>query len=461
MNLEQVFWNRFLELALEILRQSVYDYYIVDSRLVSIEQNVVTIQLKNSLQQRFWTTNVEEILQFAGQEVFHDILTIHYQLQQASHPQSPYSPGNTFSTPPSDLSTADLSEMTSLSEIPKVDSGLRTQYQFDNFIQGDGNTFALAASMAVAEEPGARYNPLFIYGGPGLGKTHLLNAIGNKVLQDNPEARVRIVTSETFLNEFIEYNRLNKMEEFKRNYRHLDVLLIDDIQTLKNKKATQEEFFNTFNAIYDNKKQIVLTSDRTPSQLDNMEDRLVTRFSWGTITEVSPPDYETRIAILKSKVESLPFSFTDDTLAYLANQFHSNVRDLEGAIKDIELIGHMRRLPEISVEVAAQAIRARQNEAPQTKVIAIDRIQEEVGKFYGVSVKEIKGTKRVQHIVHARQVAMYLTRELTDNSLPKIGKEFGNKDHSTVMHAYNKIQALLQEDPNLEIELTTIKNNIR
>ncbi|MGC4386842.1 DnaA/Hda family protein, partial [Streptococcus suis] len=203
--------------------------------------------------------------------------------------------------------------------------------------------------------------------------------------------------------------------------------LIDDIQSLRNKATTQEEFFHTFNALHEKNKQIVLTSDRNPDHLDNLEERLVTRFKWGLTSEITPPDFETRIAILRNKCENLPYNFTNETLSYLAGQFDSNVRDLEGALKDIHLIATMRQLSEISVEVAAEAIRSRKQTNPQNMVIPIEKIQTEVGNFYGVSLKELKGSKRVQHIVHARQVAMFLTREMTDNSLPKIGKDFGNR----------------------------------
>ncbi|HEM4914216.1 TPA: chromosomal replication initiator protein DnaA, partial [Streptococcus suis] len=342
-----------------------------------------------------------------------------------------------------------------------VHSGIKSQYTFANFVQGDNNHWAKAAALAVSDNLGELYNPLFIFGGPGLGKTHILNAIGNKVLADNPQARIKYVSSETFINEFLEHLRLNDMESFKKTYRNLDLLLIDDIQSLRNKATTQEEFFHTFNALHEKNKQIVLTSDRNPDHLDNLEERLVTRFKWGLTSEITPPDFETRIAILRNKCENLPYNFTNETLSYLAGQFDSNVRDLEGALKDIHLIATMRQLSEISVEVAAEAIRSRKQTNPQNMVIPIEKIQTEVGNFYGVSLKELKGSKRVQHIVHARQVAMFLAREMTDNSLPKIGKEFGNRDHTTVMHAYNKIKTLLLDDENLEIEITSIKNKLR
>ena len=258
-------------------------------------------------------------------------------------------------------------------------------------------------------------------------------------------------------------NLAKTMEELKEKFRNLDVLLIDDIQSLAKKtlSGTQEEFFNTFNALYDNNKQIVLTSDRTPDHLDNLEQRLVTRFKWGLTINITPPDFETRVAILTNKTQEYDFVFPQDTIEYLAGQFDSNVRDLEGALKDISLVASIKKVQTITVDIAAEAVRARKQDGPKMTVIPIDEIQSQVGKFYGVTVKEIKATKRTQDIVLARQVAMYLAREMTDNSLPKIGKEFGGRDHSTVLHAYNKIKNMLAQDDSLRIEIETIKNKIR
>ncbi|WP_298648666.1 chromosomal replication initiator protein DnaA, partial [uncultured Granulicatella sp.] len=318
-----------------------------------------------------------------------------------------------------------------------------------------------AAALAVADNLGGIYNPLFIYGGPGLGKTHLLNAIGNEVLENTPDARIKYVPAETFINDFLEHLRLGEMDSFKKIYRSLDLLLIDDIQALSKKVSTQEEFFNTFNALHGENKQIVLTSDRSPDYLENLEERLVTRFKWGLTSDITPPNFETRIAILRNKIEEFDLIFPNETIEYLAGQFDSNVRDLEGALKDINLLASMKQIKGITIDIAAEAIRSRKQAGSQLLVIPIDRIQTEVGNFYGVSVKEMKGTRRVQNIVLARQVAMYLTRELTDNSLPKIGREFGGKDHTTVIHAHGKIKSMLEEDDNLRLEIESIKNKIK
>ncbi len=459
MNQEQVFWERVLQLAKDNLKQSAFDFFVADARLIGINGNTATIFLDSPFKKLFWEENLKSVILTAGFEIYNDHIKTDYQfdanLQQATRSSAG---SNTVSVPhQSDTSSGAFNPSNNQVDHPDI----KPQYTFDNFVQGDNNQWAKAAALAVSDNLGGLYNPLFIFGGPGLGKTHLLNAIGNKVLVDNPHARIKYVSSETFINDFLEHLRLNDMDQFKKTYRNLDLLLIDDIQSLRNKASTQEEFFHTFNALHENSKQIVLTSDRNPDYLENLEERLVTRFKWGLTSEITPPDFETRIAILRNKCEVYPYEFIDDTLAYLAGQFNSNVRDLEGALKDIHLLATMRKLTEITVDVAAEAIRSRKQTNPQNLVVSIEKIQAEVGQFYGVSLKEIKGAKRVQNIVHARQVAMYLARELTDNSLPKIGKEFGGRDHTTVMHAYNKIKSMLAEDDQLEIELTTIRNKIR
>lgn len=445
---DDIFWQRIQELAKKQLRQAAYEFYILQARLLEVKGNEAIILLDNPIKQLFWEQNLLSVVVTAGFEIYGQEIQISYKLNDDFETKFPKKPKET--------------ESPAISyELPKSNPNVNAKYTFDNFIQGEGNIWAKSAALAVADKPGGAYNPLFLYGGSGLGKTHLLNAIGNEVLKRNPQARIMYVPAETFINDFIEHIRLDQMDEFKSKYRSLDLLLIDDIQSLKNKTSTQEEFFNTFNDLYRQDKQIVLTSDRPPENLENLEERLVTRFSWGLTQHITPPDFETRIAILRSKIAEFDFEFTDDTLSYIAGQFENNVRDLEGALKNINLLATAKQLNIITVDTAAEAIRARKQENPQISVVPIEKIQNEVGRFYGVSTKEIKGTKRVQNIVLARQVAMYLAREMTDNSLPKIGKEFGNRDHSTVLHAYNKIRSSLEKDSNLDIEIQTIRNKIK
>ena len=456
MSREETFWNRVIELSKKTFKKEIFDYFVLTSKLIKIDQQEAVIYLDAEVKKLFWEENMTKVILTAGFEIYAVELTISYQFNLEEEEEE-----KEF-IPLSETTRDYAVSHAPIVDLPPIQTGLRKKYTFDNFVSGDGNQWALAAALAVSENLATTYNPLFIYGGPGLGKTHLLNAIGNQIVENYPNARVKYIPAESFINEFLERLRLNDMDTFKKTYRNLDLLLIDDIQSLGGKKVTtQEEFFNTFNALYGDNKQIVLTSDRSPDHLDSLEERLVTRFKWGLTQNITPPDFETRIAILRNKIEDLDFTFPDDTLEYLAGQFDSNVRDLEGALNDISLVARVKKIKDITIDVAAEAIRARKNEALQITVIPIEKIQTEVGKFYNVSVNEMKGSRRVQNIVLARQVAMYLAREMTDNSLPRIGREFGGKDHTTVMHAYEKIKGMIEIDDNLRLEIQTIKKKLK
>ncbi|MBD5068582.1 MAG: chromosomal replication initiator protein DnaA [Lactobacillus sp.] len=341
---------------------------------------------------------------------------------------------------------------------PKKSTPLNDKYTFKSFIVGKGNQLAHAAALAVAEEPGLMYNPLFFYGGVGLGKTHLMHAIGHQMLENNPNARVKYVTSESFANDFINSIKSKHQEEFRQEYRNVDLLLVDDIQFFSDKVGTQEEFFHTFNALYDDKKQIVLSSDRLPNEIPKLQQRLVSRFKWGLSVDITPPDLETRIAILRTKAEAEHIIVPDDTLSYIAGQIDSNIRELEGALMRVQAYAKLTQQP-ITTSLAAEALQSL-NGAPQAKELSIAMIQDKVAKFYHVSVADLKGKKRVKNIVLPRQIAMYLSRELTDASLPKIGHEFGGKDHTTVIHAHEKIADALQSDETLKKDLATLKADL-
>jgi chromosomal replication initiator protein len=335
-------------------------------------------------------------------------------------------------------------------------AGINPKYTFDSFVIGSSNRFAHAAALAVAEAPAQAYNPLFIYGHTGLGKTHLLHAVANFVTDHGGGLTCRYVTSETFMNDFINSLRDKRIEGFKQRYRTYDVLLIDDVQFFEHKERIQEEFFHTFNSLYEAGRQIVMSSDRPPRDISTLEERLRSRFEWGLITDIQPPDLETRIAILRKKVKNDQIEVRDpELLTFIASRVSTNIRELEGALTRVVAFSSLTGRP-LSVDLAQDVLKDvfPQGESAQ---ISIERIQELICERFGVTMAELTGERRSQNIVYPRQVAMYLSRELTDSSLPKIGKQFGGRDHTTVIHATSKIARLIREDRsvyNLVQELT-------
>ena len=339
---------------------------------------------------------------------------------------------------------------------PRPAFEMSQKYTFDSFVIGSSNRFAHAAALAVAEAPAQAYNPLFIYGGTGLGKTHLLQAIGQYVGEHTRKLTVRYITSESFMNDFINSLRDKRIEGFKQRYRTYDLLLIDDIQFLEHKERIQEEFFHTFNSLYEAGRQIVISSDRPPREISTLEERLRSRFEWGLITDIQPPDLETRIAILRKKVKTDGIHVPDpQVLTFIAGRVSTNIRELEGALTRVVAFSSLTARP-MTVELAQDVLKDvfPQGEAPE---VSIERIQTAVSERFGLSMEELCGDRRSQNIVYPRQVAMYLSRELTDASLPKIGREFGGRDHTTVIHATSKIARMIREDRsvyNLVQELT-------
>ena len=324
-------------------------------------------------------------------------------------------------------------------------TSLNPRYTFDTFVIGNSNRLAHAASVAVAESPAKAYNPLFIYGGVGLGKTHLMHAIGHYVLSQNKKTKVVYVSSETFTNELINSIRDDRNIEFRNKYRNIDILLIDDIQFIAGKERTQEEFFHTFNSLYEANKQIIISSDRPPKEIPTLEDRLRSRFEWGLIADIQPPDLETRIAILKKKAKLENLVVPDEVLIYIAKKILSNIRELEGALIRIVAYSSLTNR-EINEELAIEALKdIISNTKP--KFITPDLIKEKVAEFFNIKIEDFTAKKRTKSIVYPRQIAMYLCRELTDLSLPKIGEEFG-RDHTTILHAYDKISSDLEIDLN-------------
>ncbi|CUS32961.1 chromosomal replication initiator protein DnaA, DNA-binding transcriptional dual regulator [Candidatus Nitrospira nitrosa] len=333
---------------------------------------------------------------------------------------------------------------------------LNPKYTFRNFVVGAGNQFAHAACMAVAEQPGQTYNPLFIYGGVGLGKTHLLNAIGNHVAEQR-DLRIAYLTTEQFTNEVINSIRYDKMMDLRKRYRHIDMLMIDDIQFLVGKERTQEEFFHTFNALYEGHKQIVLSSDRFPKDMPDIEERLRSRFEWGLIADLQPPDVETRIAILRKKSEDEGVKLPEDVIQFLSTTMKSNIRELEGSLVRLgayaSLTGQV-----ISLDLAKTVLRDLIGD--KKKVVAMDDIQEAVCAQFHVKIAELKSRRRSKTLVHPRQIAMYLCRELTDASYPEIGRQFGGKDHTTIIHACRQVTKAKETDTGLQTTIESLKEQI-
>lgn len=346
-----------------------------------------------------------------------------------------------------------------VSPVKKIDTVFNIKYTFDTFVTGSGNRFAHAAALAVSENPGKAYNPLFIYGGVGLGKTHLLHAIGQYVNQIYPHLVVKYAPAEKFLNDFINALRYKNMFAFKESYRNNDILLVDDIQFLEDKEASQEEFFHTFNALHNINKQIVLSSDRSPKDISTLEERLRSRFEWGLVTDIQPPNLETRIAILKKYCEREKIIISDDILDFIAERITSNIRELEGALTRVVAYSSLTgSTPDLGL---AKNVLKDIIVEDKEYIITTQKILKEVSKYFSIPINDLVSVKRSQLIAHARQIGMYLSRELTNNSLPRIGKSFGNRDHATVIYAVNKISSLINTDRNVYNQIQEITNNIK
>jgi chromosomal replication initiator protein len=333
--------------------------------------------------------------------------------------------------------------------------GLSPKYTFDSFVVGASNQFAHAACKAVASQPGDHYNPLFIYGGVGLGKTHLVNAIGHQVLERNPEGRVAYLSSESFMNELIAALRRDRMDDFKNKFRRIDVLIVDDVQFLAGRERTQEEFFHTFNSLYEGRRQIVLTSDKFPQEIPDLEERLRNRFEWGLIADIQPPDMETRVAIIQKKAELEQIELPHEVALFLASNIDSNVRELEGSLTRLGAFASLNRCP-ITVDFAREVLQNVLRDK-RDRAITIESIQKAVCDFYNIRPNELRSKKRTRNVALPRQVAMYLCRRYTEASFPVIGDRFGGRDHSTVIHAAQVVERRLQEDASFRASVERLE----
>ena len=437
-------WDDVLSKIEERISRPSFETWLKSTKLIAYEEENVTIAVPNTFSKDWLESNYIHLITGILSEITGEDRFIHFVVPEDMEEKDFTMPKPV--QPPVETSTSN-----------SVAGMLNSKYTFDTFVIGSGNRFAHAASLAVAEAPAKAYNPLFIYGGVGLGKTHLMHAIGHYVLEDNPNAKVVYLTSEKFTNEFINSIRDNKAVEFRNKYRNVDVLLIDDIQFLAGKEQTQEEFFHTFNTLHEEFKQIVISSDRPPKEIPTLEDRLRSRFEWGLITDIAPPDLETRIAILrkKAKADGL-IDIPNEVMMHIANEIDTNIRELEGAL--IRVVAYSSLVnSDITVELAGEALK---DIIPNTrpKAVTILDIQKIVGQHFNIRLEDFTAKKRTRAIAFPRQIAMYLSRELTDFSLPKIGSEFGGRDHSTVIHAHEKISTMLKKDDTLQQDIKEIKS---
>ncbi|MFZ7942348.1 MULTISPECIES: chromosomal replication initiator protein DnaA [Bacillaceae] len=429
-------WNAALANIEKKISKPSFDTWLKSTKAHSLQGDLLVITAPNEFARDWLEERYSQLISGILYEITGEELSVKFII-----PQNQNESENDVALPPKKVKRDD-----DHGDFPQ--GILNQKYTFDTFVIGSGNRFAHAASLAVAEAPAKAYNPLFIYGGVGLGKTHLMHAIGHYVLDHNPQAKVVYLSSEKFTNEFINSIRDNKAENFRNKYRNVDILLIDDIQFLAGKESTQEEFFHTFNALHEESKQIIISSDRPPREIPTLEDRLRSRFEWGLITDITPPDLETRIAILRKKAKAEGLDIPNEVMLYIANQIDSNIRELEGAL--IRVVAYSSLInKDINADLAAEALK---DIIPSSKpkVITIHEIQKTVGELFSIKLEDFKAKKRTKSVAFPRQIAMYLSRELTDNSLPKIGEEFGGRDHTTVIHAHEKISKLLQTDSQLQ-----------
>ena len=440
-------WQKTLNIIKGEMSEVSFNTWIKSCEPISISSDTIKISVPNSFTQDILEKRYKDLVANSIKVVCSKLFKIEFLIS-------------------SDLNLEDVKKETkvvpqknkSITVNDEMSTTLNPKYTFDSFVIGNSNRFAHAASLAVAEAPAKAYNPLFIYGGVGLGKTHLMHAIGHYILQNNPNAKVVYVSSEKFTNELINSIKDDKNEEFRNKYRNVDILLIDDVQFIAGKERTQEEFFHTFNALHDANKQIILSSDRPPKEIPTLEDRLRSRFEWGLIADIQIPDFETRMAILKKKAEVEKLNVANEVMIYIATKIKSNIRELEGALIRIVAYSSLTNR-EITVDLASEALKDIISKK-QGKNITINLIQDIVSSYFNLRIEDLKSQRRTRNVAYPRQIAMYLSRKLTDMSLPKIGEEFGGRDHTTVIHAYEKISENLNTDESLQNTIESLTKKL-
>lgn len=433
-------WKAVLEVIEPETSPVGYNTWFKDTKLISISGNSMVIEVQNQFNQDILSTRYLPLIKNSALQVLNREYDFEFILPNLSDSVN--------------LEKLSIKQRDKMQDPLNTQSNLNPRYTFDTFVVGNSNRLAHAAALAVAESPAKAYNPLFIYGGVGLGKTHLMHSIAHYIASQNANSKILYASSEKFTNELINSIRDDKNEAFRNKYRNIDVLLIDDIQFVVGKERTQEEFFHTFNTLHDANKQIIISSDRPPKEIETLEERLRSRFEWGLIADIQAPDLETRIAILRKKAELEGLSVPEDVLLFIAKTIISNIRELEGALNRIIAFSSLANRP-ITVELAYEALKDLISR-DKPKVITAEYIQEVVAAHFHLKPEEFKSSKRTRSIAFPRQIAMYLSRKLTDLSLPKIGKQFGGRDHTTIIHGYEKISKQMKTD----IELTQTVNEL-
>jgi chromosomal replication initiator protein len=425
-------WQSALTALERRFSKPIYEMWIKPLRLVSLNGNELLLAVQNNFARDWVENRLKTQIIEALADTFGTVFDLQFVVVEQPGETAPQEGGAAVQTGPVRMQTEFRP------------GNLNSRYTFEEFVIGNSNRFAHAASQAVAAAPARAYNPLFLYGGVGLGKTHLMHAIGHRVLQDIPDANVVYVSSEKFTNEFIIAVQNNKTLEFRNKYRLVDVLLIDDIQFLEGKEGTQEEFFHTFNALHESGRQLVISSDRPPKEIQTLENRLRSRFEWGLLTDIQPPDLETREAILRKKAESEKIPVPDEVTSYIAKVIPSNIRELEGALIRVVAFSSLTKST-ITVDLAAEVLKNAVAQMPLRRV-TIDTIKDKIAKAHGLTIKEMDNHRRDQRVAGPRQIAMFVCTELTDSSLPHIAREFNKKDHTTVMYARDKVKDQMQRD---------------
>ncbi|OIN98019.1 chromosomal replication initiation protein DnaA [Candidatus Desantisbacteria bacterium CG1_02_49_89] len=437
-------WQAVLSGLEKTLNKQSFETWFVPTKLVRYTGSALEVAVPNKFCldwiKEHYVPLITEIIKGLAEKEMGIVLSVDESIKPAMPPPEPLPIQQVLHTPP-----------------PPVDE-LNPKYIFENFVVGENNHFAQAASLAVAEIPAEAYNPLFIYGKVGLGKTHLLQAIGHFIKKRNPAIKVKYVSSEKFTNDFIDGIAHNQMENFRNVYRTPDVLLIDDIQFIVEKERVQEEFFHTFNELHESHRQIVLSSDRAPKEMVPLEERIRSRFEWGLIVDIQSPDLETRIAILRKKMEAEGTEIPEDVVVYIANRIKYNIRELEGTLTKLLAYSSLMK-KDITLSMARDVLKEIFS-LDSGKEISVELVQRVVARAFGIRFEDMKVKRRDREIVFPRQVAMYLARELTDFSLPEIGREFGKRDHTTVIHSYNKVQEKLKADPELYNKLKKIREEL-